>query len=264
MADEPEGPDHFLVGDVARKAPLVDGDNRWTDGGPKYKETYPTDTIGIRPVAEPFNAVTAALFILIVFGWAWRLWGRYHKYPFITACMPILLAGGVGGTLYHATRSSVVWFLMDVIPISLLGAAGAIYLTVRLGRAMGLWKVLGVSVGLLAVYLFVNGILFQLIQFDNRNLRVNLSYATLAAILLVPLGATLVRTRFRYWAWVAGGLASFAIAWFCRLVDNTPGFDLPMGTHWLWHTFGAITTQLVTEYFYRIEGKPLTADGGGE
>ena len=42
------------------------------------------------------------------------------------------------------------------------------------------------------------------------------------------------------------------------------GFDLPMGTHWLWHTFGAITTQLVTEYFYRIEGKPLTADGGVE
>jgi hypothetical protein len=263
-AQDREGPDHFFVGDVGRKAPLIDRDNRWSDGGPIYKESYPLETLGTRSVAEPYNAVTASFFVLIVAGWLWRLRGRYARYPFLTACAPILLAGGIGGTLYHATRTSVAYFLLDVIPISLLGAAGAVYLTVRLGRAVGLWRVLGAAVGLLAVYLLVNGVLFQLLPFENRNLRVNLSYLSLAVMLLIPLAVVLVKTRFRYWAWVAGGLVSFAIAWFCRLVDGTPWGDLPMGTHWLWHTFGAVTTQAVTEYFYRIEGRPLTADGGGE
>ena len=28
---------------------------------------------------------------------------------------------------------------------------------------------------------------------------------------------------------------------------------LPMGSHWLWHTFGAISTALLVEFFYRVE-----------
>ena len=52
---------------------------------------------------------------------------------------------------------------------------------------------------------------------------------------------------------MVAALASFAVAWFCRLVDGTLMSDLPMGTHWLWHTFGAITTALMIEYFYRLE-----------
>jgi len=27
-----------------------------------------------------------------------------------------------------------------------------------------------------------------------------------------------------------------------------------MGSHWLWHTFGAVTTALLVEFFYRVEG----------
>ncbi len=242
---EPE-PDHFFVGRLPDRLP---------DGGPRYKET-PPDPAAV-PVAEPYNAVTASLFIVIVLVWVWRLWGRFRQYPFITACAPILLAGGIGGTLYHAFRTQRTYFLLDVIPISLLGAAGSIYLTIRLGRSLGLWKVLGVSVGLLAAYLFVNGVLFRTLRPTNPNLTVNLSYASLAVILLIPLVVTMARTRFRHSGWVFGGLASFGIAWFCRLVDNTPWGDLPMGTHWLWHTFGAITTWALIEYFYRIEGERL-------
>lgn len=247
MADEPEmttrHPDHFFLGKVGDRMP---------DGGPRYKETPPDPTAV--PIAEPFNAVTASFFILIVLVWAWRLWGRFARYPFLTACMPILLAGGIGGTLYHAFRTQRAWFLMDVIPISLLGIAGAVYLTVRLGRALGAWKVLGVAVGLIGAYVFVNGVLFHMIlRADNPNLRVNLSYASLALVLIVPLVVVLARTRFRHFGWVATALASFAVAWFCRLVDGGTYDPLRMGTHWLWHTFGAITTQAITEYFYLLE-----------
>ena len=54
-----------------------------------------------------------------------------------------------------------------------------------------------------------------------------------------------------------GGIISFVIAWIFRLVDRDPDMvaHLPMGTHWLWHTFGAITTALMVEYFYLVEGE---------
>lgn len=238
-------PDYFFVTDS--------GNRLKTDSGPVYRET-PVDPFAVSGLAEPFNTVTAFLFVLIVLGWVWRLGGRYRRHPFTTSSLPILLAGAIGGVLYHGTRTSRLYFLLDVIPISLLGGAGAIYLTVRLGWAYGPKRVLLWAIGLVGVYLFVNFALFRLVQPGAGNLRVNLSYASLAIMLLVPLGFTLIRTRFRYAGWVVGGLASFVIAWFCRLVDNTPWGDLPMGTHWLWHFFGAVTTQAVYEYFYRLEG----------
>ena len=256
-AENGPGADHFLVGDVLHKAPVLAVESRLPDYGPRYKETPPDPFSPDVTVAEPWNAVTASFFILIVLGWAWRLRGRYARYPFMTACMPILLAGGIGGTLYHGYRTRVAYFLLDVIPIQLLGLAGSLYLTTRLFRGARLRWVLIKAVALLFVFVAVNEVLFRALQLPLKNLRVNLNYAALALIILAPLTVVLIRTGFRHTGWVAGGLASFAIAWFCRLVDNTPLGDLPMGTHWLWHTFGAIATQAVTEYFYRIEGQPI-------
>ena len=238
---EPAEPDHFFLGRLPDRLP---------DGGPRYQET-PVDPTQVS-IAEPWNAVTASFFIFIVLFWVIRLRGRFTSHLFITCCMPILLVGGIGGTLYHAFRTQRAYFLMDVIPISLLGAAGAIYLTLRLGKSLGLGRVLAVATGLLAFYLGMNMFVFRMIPFPNRNWPVNLSYFSLAFILMVPLVVVLIRTRFRYVSWIIAGLISFVIAWFCRLVDGTPWGDLPMGTHWLWHSFGAFTTLMLTEYFYRI------------
>lgn len=225
--------------------------DRLPDWGPRYLET-PADPYapGGPAVAEPFNAVTASFFVVIVAVWAWRLRGRFHRFPFLTSCLPVLLAGGVGGTLYHALRTSPVYFLLDLVPILLLGVAGAVYLTVRLGRQYGATRVILIAFGVVAVTAFVNGGL-RLLPNTLGTLQVNLSYATQAVLILIPLGATLARTRFRYAGYVFAGVGCFAVAWFCRLVDlQSP---LPMGTHWLWHTFGAACTQFVIEYFYRVE-----------
>lgn len=225
--------------------------DRLPDWGPRYKETPADPYSPAAPtVAEPFNTVTAALFIMIVLGWTWRVRGRFRRFPFLSSCMVVLLAGGVGGTLYHALRTSPVFFLLDLIPILLLGAAAAIYLAVRLGRQYGPRRVILISVGVIAATAFVNGGL-RLLPNTLGTLQVNLSYATQAVLILIPLGVTLVRTRFRYAGFVWASVACFAVAWFCRLVDlHSP---LPMGTHWLWHTFGALCTQFVIEYFYRLE-----------
>ena len=193
-----------------------------------------------------------------------RLAPRWRHHPFVCAGLPVLLAGGVGGTLYHATRTRRAYFLLDVIPISLLGVAGSVYLTVRLGRSLGAARTAAVAAAVAVAYLAVNGVLLRVIEFDSPNLRINLSYASLALLVLLPVLGVLVRTRFRHGAWVAAALASFAVAWFCRLVDNTGLSTLPMGTHWLWHVFGAVTTQAMIAYFVAVEGGdvPLTGPPG--
>lgn len=241
-------PDTFFLGG---------GGPRLADGGPVYKES-PRDPAALPPgsVAEPWNTATAFLFVVIVGVWAVRLRGRYLKHPFVTACLPVLLAGGIGGTLYHMHRSRNAYFVLDVVPISLLGLAGAIYLAVRLGSRSG-WVRVGLCVAAaVGGYLFLNGVLFRglLGTFGgNPHMIVNISYTSLAAVLLIPLGVVLARTRFRHGGLVLAALASFGIAWFMRLADAAPPGDLPMGTHWLWHVFGAVTTVAIMEYFHRLE-----------
>ena len=71
---------------------------------------------------------------------------------------------------------------------------------------------------------------------------INLSYASLALIIILPLSIVLVRTRFRHVGWVATAFALLVIAWFCRIAETQRPPVLPMGTHWLWHVFGASCT----------------------
>lgn len=236
---------------------------RMPDGGPRYQET-PLDPYAIdaAAIAEPYNTVTAALFIFIAIIWAIRvLRAGIHRHPFVAVCLPILLAGGIGGTLYHAYRTRVTYFLLDVIPISLLGLAGSIYLLIRIGKKAGARQLILYSVGAISIYLALNGLIFRglLKGFlaQHPHLTVNLSYASLALIIMIPLVIVLIRTRFRHGSLIVAGLLSFAIAWFCRLVDGTGLVDLSMGTHWLWHTFGAITTAFVFEYFFRLEREEI-------
>ena len=154
---------------------------RLPDGGPRYVETPADPTAPDAPfVAEPWNTVTASFFIWIALAWLWRLRGRYRDYPFMVACMPILLAGGIGGTLFHGTRTARLYFLLDVIPISLLGLAGAVFMAFRyFGRAR-MWML----VLLVVFYAAMNRLFFSMLGPMNRQLSINLSYASLAVVVL--------------------------------------------------------------------------------
>ena len=72
-------------------------------------------------------------------------------------------------------------------------------------------------------------------------------------LLVGTLALVLIRTRARHAGWVAAAFVSFGIAWFCRIADTWRPPLLPMGTHWLWHTFGALTTFTLAEYVFLIE-----------
>lgn len=246
--------DHRSSGEAEPDYGIV-GNAELHDGGPRYTET-PADPYAptAPPVAEPWNAVTASFFVAIAAAWLLRLRGRYARFPFLMCCLPILLVGGIGGTLYHGLRTHRAYFLLDVVPIQVLALAGSVFLAVRLWQRRGWLYVLGG----VAVYLSVGTLLFTLVLPRSRQLAVNLNYAALAAVVVLPMVLVLVRTRFRHAGWVAAGVVSFVIAWFFRLWDEHAGVYMPMGTHWLWHTFGAISTALVIEYFYLVEGEGLT------
>jgi hemolysin III len=205
-----------------------------TDGGPVYSETDLT-----RPIAEPLNAATALAFVALAALWAWRLRGRYRRHRFLVGCLPLLAAGGVGGTLYHAFRRSHALYLLDVIPISLLAVAVSTYLWARMAR----WWYLILA---LPAYLAAGA----LPRVEARHAVINAAYLLLAGLILLPVLLTLRLTRWRGARWVALSLALFAVALALRALDAvTP---VPGGTHWLWHLFGAGATAALAEYLYRL------------
>lgn len=237
--------------------------DRMPDRGPRYLETPLDPFAADAPFpAEPWNTVTASFFIVIVFFWAWRLRGRYWQFPFLTLCMPVLLVGGIGGTLYHGLRTSSLFFFLDVIPISLLGLAGSVYLAVKVWHGRGWWYIV-FSVLAYGIFTWFITVIIQPLPFWARNsingntIAVNANYASLAIVVLIPLLGVLLKMRFRHVGWVIAGLLSFGMAWFFRLVDRAIGLQLPMGSHWLWHTFGAIATALLIEFFYRVEREKI-------
>src|SRR5262245_41699770 len=130
----------------------VDRPERAPDKGPLYTET-PVELKTGQPftggIAEPWNSATAFLFVLIVVYWIVRLRGRLKNYPFLMVALPLLFVGGVGGTLYHGLRCWVGFFLLDVVPIYLLGLIVSVYWWIRLGPRLHHLLVMLVVLGIL-------------------------------------------------------------------------------------------------------------------
>lgn len=224
--------------------------------GPVYVETDLT-----RIIVEPWNAASAGLFLAIVAYWAWRLRGRVREHLFIAVCLPLLLVGAVGGTVYHAFRGAAIWLMMDWMPIVILCVSFGVYLWSRVWRW---WPMALTGVG--ALFLALRAAFTVL----PIGLAVNLAYAGMAAYVLVPAGVVLWRTRLRWAGYVVGAALCFAAAISARVVDAwaveqaRAGLDtagtvltaLPMGTHFLWHVFGALATHLAIAYVYRLDRAP--------
>jgi hemolysin III len=212
-----------------------------TDGGPLYAETDLS-----RIIAEPCNALSALAFLVLVAVWMVRLRGRYRQHPFLTGCLPLLAAGGLGGTLYHASRRSYALYMLDVVPIFLLALAVSLYLWVRLARRW--WYLLAV----VPPYSLTLGIS----RSDTSHRAITATYLLLAALMLMPALLVLRLTRFRGASWMAAAVGLFAVALGFRSVDFASRAWLPVGTHWLWHLLGAAATQATAEWVYRLELMP--------
>jgi hypothetical protein len=212
---------------------------RLPDGGPVYSETNLSQFI-----VEPWNTVSAIFFLFIVLYWHFKLKKSKKRNSFLRYSNPILGIGGVGGTLYHAFRSSHYFLIMDYLPILLLCISAGVYFTFK---AFPRKRYL-----LLALAIFVLA-QFLAFHFLPAGLSTNVSYALLALSILLPTISWMFKTQFRYYYYVFLALCSFAAALSCRVLDFQGSHDIfPMGTHWLWHSFGALACHLMFLYLFSV------------
>lgn len=213
------------------------------DRGPIYLETV----MGRLPV-EPWNTASNLLFLALIVYWTWRLVrAGIGPHRFIAGALPVLFVGWVGGTIYHATRSANIWLFLDFGPIALLVVATAVFFWRRV-RLPWLWVpfvVLGPSAAVM------DGIAALGLP---RVMGPMLGYPTLALSLLLPVLWNLAREGWADLRLVLAALIVFALAVMFRTFDSRLLVDLlPMGTHWLWHSLGAVAVQLLIAYIWRSD-----------
>jgi hypothetical protein len=228
--------------------------HRGPDGGPIYAETNLDHFI-----AEPFNALSALLFLGIAAYWLIRLRGRYRQYAFLVGCLPLLIVGGLGGTVYHAFRAHRVWLVMDWLPIVLLSFAVTVYLWAQL-----LAKRWPIALLIPPIVFGIQRVNFGLVRDGTIPVHwaINASYSMLVIVGAVPAALVLRRTRFAHGRWFLATIGCFAAAILARGFDHRLASLLPMGSHFLWHAFGAGATQCLATYLYLYRRDRSTLPAG--
>lgn len=215
--------------------------DRLSDGGPIYTETDLDQLI-----VEPFNAASNLVFLALVVYWSLRVYRGPDRNPFLGACLPILFVGFVGGTVYHAFRAHPVWLLLDWLPIFGLTVAASVRYLRRLSPT---WRVVAGAYGGPFIGL---GLLASFLPPGLRSIVMPaLGYATLAGWVAVPVVVHLARHPDRTRWPVAVAIALFLVAITFRSIDRfaPPPFD-DVGTHFLWHVFGAASAHFIILFLY--------------
>lgn len=211
------------------------------DGGMLYAET---DMARLFP--EPFNAITAMFFLAIAIFWTIKIKSNFKEYPFLTYCLILLYIGAIGGTIYHSFRLWSVFIIMDWMPIILLCISAGFYFLAQSWR----WYF---AVLVVLAYLILMFVLRNWILVNNTSLFINLNYALMALFVLLSVVNYLNYTKWRAGKWVGFALLSFTIALIFRIADKWE--LLRFGTHFLWHTFGAVATFCMFNYIKLTQSK---------
>ena len=209
---------------------------RLPDGGLPYTETNMEQFI-----VEPFNAISAVVFVFIALYWWYRIKGNYKRYSFFSVIILLLALGGVGGTLYHGFRSHFLFMLMDWGPILIICILSSAYFLFRLSRN---W--------MLSLSSIVVSVIIQLLafQFLSEQVAINVSYFLLAILVLAPTFLILKYSNFYAYKNVVFALVFFVIALLSRVVDPHSPFEI--GTHFLWHVFGAFSCFFMFRYLFKL------------
>lgn len=214
-----------------------------TDGGPTYAET-PAFIGHDQILIEPWNAFSSLLIVAPAIYFLIHLRGKYRENWFLVLCIPLLVLGGTGSTLFHAFRLSHFLLKLDVWPTALLFLAVSAYFW---AKALKSWPFALVT--MLLFFIATMGIY----EFVPIGFRTNSAYLLRGLAFFVPVWITLKRTKFKEAGFIFGGVLAFALALFFRLIDHETISVLPMGTHFLWHAFTGLGGFLVAEYLLRVE-----------
>jgi hypothetical protein len=211
------------------------------DGGTIYAETNLQHFF-----PEPLNALTSCFFLAIAVYFTFKLWGNFKSHPFLSYCLVLLYIGGIGGTTYHALRQWHLFIMMDWMPIMLLCISAGVYFLSKLIK----WYF---ALLLVVAYIVFQVFFRQMMMGNSPQLFININYAMMAALVLLPVLAYLIYTKWKDGKWVGIALLSFSIALTFRIADKWEWLET--GTHFLWHTFGAVASFCMLEYIWRCGRK---------
>jgi hypothetical protein len=215
-----------------------------SDGGPIYAET-PIHAQHVEGLVEPWNALSSLLIVAPAIYFLIRLRGNFKGNWILAVCIPLLVAGGLGSTLFHGLRSSSFFLQLDVWPTMLLFLVITAYFWAKALRNW--WLAIGVMLAAFGLTL----LLFRLpLKIDNQT-KVNIAYALRGTVFLLPLVVMLLQTKFKHAALVFGSLVAFCAALAFRTFDKEAVQWLPMGSHFLWHSFTGIGGFLIAEYLLK-------------
>lgn len=218
------------------------------DNGPIYRET--TDLTQL--IVEPWNAYSSLTFILVALILLRQLRGRFNTFPFIVYyCVPLLIIGGLGSTLFHAFRSSVWLLLLDVLPIVALVLGVSIWMWLKvLPKKWLVFPIVVVFIGLT----YITGVLF------SGQDQISAGYVVRGTMLLLPCSLYLTKTSFRLGSLFIGACSCFVLALTFRYIDEKVELSwMWWGTHWLWHVSTAVGAYFLGRYLIGNTEKPLSA-----
>lgn len=207
------------------------------DSGPIYQETI----AGRLPV-EPFNTFSNLIFIFIIIYFARKIYKEPKQHLFLVFCLPIVFISWIGGTMFHGTRSHEFWLALDWMPIMFLCLAVILYFIWKIYD--GLWKRIAMFLGLIFL-----SFLPRLIPLENTY-RISFGYFITAITVIIPFVTYAYKTQWKNARYIVLGFSIFALAVLFRTLDSIVEL-LPMGTHWLWHTFGGVAVFFLLLYIYK-------------
>lgn len=219
----------MLLQDIIEKFP--------NDSGPIYQETIQ----GRLPV-EPFNTFSNLLFLYVIYYFFIRIKSNPKQHPYLLIALPVIFISWVGGTVFHGTRSHEFWLVLDWLPIMLLCLGVMVYFIGKITRVW--WQRIAIFLGLILFTMLPRFIPLE------RAYRISFGYGITAVTVMIPFVWYAYKTQWKNFSLIFSGVLVFGIAIMFRTLDNTIKL-LPMGTHWLWHSFGAIAVFLLLLYIYR-------------
>ncbi|MCF1505857.1 ceramidase [Afifella sp. H1R] len=185
--------------------------------------------------AEPLNAISNIAFLIAAL-WAFRRWQRAGGEDGPALSLIVLVATiGIGSFLFHtfANRWSV---MADVVPISVFIY---VYFGLALRRFFGLsWPWTIVALLAFVAFSFVVEPLLRPLFGGS---------AGYAPALLAMLGVGLLLWRAGHPAarLILAAAGIFALSLCLRMTDQPICATLPIGTHYFWHVFNAVTLAIL-------------------
>jgi hypothetical protein len=208
-----------------------------SDSGPIYTETDFSHII-----VEPWNAVSSLAFLIPALYWAYKLKDNFRQNWFLLYSATLLFIGGTGSTLFHAFRSSKFLIVMDFLPMAILTLSICFYFWFRLLKNWLIVLLIVVPSFTLRYFLFN--------RLGNHN-SINASYFLSGTLFFLPILLLLIRNKWKGLGLAIACLFSFVVSLFFRQIDawHPPLFSI--GTHFLWHLFGAVGSHLVALFIYK-------------